>query len=54
MFAYLFKRFMWHIGYRLVLYSPGSRSYLAMADFWKWEFGPMTDKRDYTERDWPL
>lgn len=51
--AYYFKRIMWWLGYRRVLYMPASHG-LPMADFWAWKYAPDAEKRDYTERDLPL
>lgn len=51
MLFYYFKRIMWAIGYRRVLWLP-SESGLRMGNFWTWEYMPQAEKRDYTERDW--
>jgi len=51
--AYYFKRIMWWLCYRRVLYMPGEHG-LLMADFWVWTYAPDAEKRDYTERDLPL
>lgn len=47
----MFKRIMWLIGYRRVLWLPSEKG-LHMADFWTWEYMPWASKRDYTERDY--
>jgi hypothetical protein len=36
------------IGYRRVLYLPSDKG-LGMGDFWKWEFAPEIDPKDYNE-----
>jgi len=47
----------WHLmnwlGYRRVLYMPSDKG-LRMSDFYAWEYAPSLEKRDYTERDFPV
>lgn len=51
MTAYWFKRLMWVVGYRRVLWLPSEKG-LHMADFYTWEYIPWSEKRDYTEHDY--
>jgi len=47
-----FRKFMLWIGYRRVLFLPSEKG-LTMSDFWSWQYAPNTEKRDYTEHDFP-
>ena len=49
------KRLMWLLGFRRVLYTPSIHAPgLQLSDFWRWEYGPRTERRDYHQGDWPL
>lgn len=52
MIKWAWWHFMNWVGYRRVLYLPSQKG-LRMADFYVWEYAPSTEKRDYTERDFP-
>ena len=41
------------LGFRRVLYLPSEKG-LRMSDFYKWEYAPSLEKRDYTEKDFPF
>ena len=47
----------WHlmnlIGYRRVLYLPSEKG-LGIADFYKWHYAPSLDKKDFTEKNFPV
>jgi len=53
MIKYAFWHFMNFIGYRRVLFLPSQKG-LMIADFYAWEYAPRTEKRDYTEKDFPF
>lgn len=54
MAAHYFKRFMWWLGYRRVLYLPSIYAPgLGLSDFWRWEYAPRSERRDYTQRNAP-
>jgi hypothetical protein len=51
------KWLWWHwmnlIGFRRVLYLPSEKG-LRLNDFYKWEYAPSLEKRDYSEKDFPF
>lgn len=54
MIAYYFKRLMWLLGYRRVLYLPSVYAPgLGLADFWRWEYAPHSEVRDYRQGEQP-
>lgn len=53
MTEWLWWHFMNALGYRRVLYMPSERG-LPMSNFFRWEYAPSLEKRDYSERDFPF
>ena len=53
MSRWIWWHFMNWLGYRRVLYLPSDRG-LRLANFYKWEYAPSLEKRDYTERNFPF
>ena len=53
MIRYLWWHFMNLLGYRRILYLPSQKG-LFLADFYAWQYAPLLEKRDYTERDFPF
>ena len=52
MIYHYFRKFMWWLGYRRVLFLPSDKG-LNMGDFWVWKYAPHTEERDYTEHNFP-